>query len=307
MGTRLKPLAMLVLAAVAVAGACGEGGEAATTTAGTWVPVEVEGTLIPARPERIVSASPTATEVLYALGAGDRVVATDLFSNYPPEAAEKALIDGYNISVEAVAAFAPDLVILSFDPGDVQAGLAALQIPTVLFSAPGTLDDVYGQIEALGAATGLGGEAAALIADMRGGVGRVIAAVPAAGEPVTYYYELDPTFYSITSATFIGGLLGSLGMDSIADGNDPDGFGYPQLSAEFILAADPDFILLADVKCCGQTPETVAARPGWGTLRAVAGGRVVSLDDDVASRWSPRLVDLLAAVAEEVHAGAGAG
>lgn len=304
---RYAPVLALVLFGTALAVACGGGGESATSPTGAWVPVEVAGTVIPARPERIVSASPTATEVLYALGAGDRLVATDLFSTYPPAAQEKARIDAYNVSVEALAAFSPDLVILAFDPGDVRAGLAALGVPSLLFSAPATLDDVYGQMAALGAATGLEAEATNLTAEMREGVDRVVASVPPGSGPVTYYYELDPTFYSVTSTTFIGSLLGMLGMESIADGNDPDGFGYPQLSAEFILGADPDVILLADVKCCGQSAETVAARPGWDTLGAVVGGRVIPLDDDVASRWSPRLVDLLAVVVEGVHAPAGAG
>jgi len=305
--TRTALVVVLVLFSTALAAACGEGSESATTTTGSWVPVEVEGTVIPARPERIVSASPTATEVLYALGAGDRVVATDLFSNHPPAAEEKAQIDAYNVSVEALAGFSPDLVILAFDPGDVQAGLAALGVPSLLFSAPTTLDDVYGQMAALGAATGLEAEAASLTVEMREGIEAVVASVPAADGPVTYYYELDPTFYSVTSTTFIGSLLGMLGMESIADGSDPDGLGYPQLSPEYILEVDPDFILLADTKCCGQSAETVAVRPGWDTLGAVVAGRVITLDDDVASRWSPRLVDLLAAVVEGVYAPVGAG
>ena len=98
------------------------------------------GSTIPARPERIVSASATHTEILYAIGAGDRVVATDLFSNYPPRGRATEKIDAFNLNVEAVAALDPDLVILSFDPGDAVAGLADLGIPAILFpTAPATL------------------------------------------------------------------------------------------------------------------------------------------------------------------------
>ncbi len=127
-----------------------------------------------------------------------------------------------------------------------------------------------------------------------------MASIPAFDDAPTFYHELDPTFYSVTSSTFIGEIYGLLGLVDIADAADPDGYGYPQLSAEYIIEQDPDFIFLADTKCCGQNAETVAARPGWDRLTAVEEGRIVELDDDVASRWGPRIVDLLATVAEAV-------
>ena len=119
-------------------------------------------------------------------------------------------------------------------------------------------------------------------------------------EALTYYHELDPTFFTVTSATFIGQVYTLLGLDNIADPADADGYGYPQLSAEYIVEQDPDLIFLADTKCCGQTPETVAARPGWSELTAVTTGAIVPLDDDVASRWGPRVVDFLRTVATKV-------
>src|SRR5262249_14377104 len=118
----------------------------------------------------------------------------------------------------------------------------------------------------------------------------------------TYYYELDQTYYSVTSTTFIGRVLGLLGLKSIADsakGAAASG-GYPQLSAEYILKADPDYVFLADTKCCKQSRATVAKRPGWSTLNAVRDGRVVPLDDDIASRWGPRVVDLLRTVSAAI-------
>ena len=118
-------------------------------------------------------------------------------------------------------------------------------------------------------------------------------------QPLTYYYELDQTYYSVTSDTFIGRLLGLLGMKSIADsakGAAASG-GYPQLSAEYILDANPDFILLADTLCCHQSAASVARRPGWSGLTAVKAGHVIALNDDIASRWGPRIVDLLRTVA----------
>ncbi len=304
--TRSGSWVALALAVALAAAACGAGAGPAdiATTAGGF-PVEVEGTVIPAAPQRIVSASASHTEILYALGAGERVVATDQFSDFPAAAEATPKLDAFNLGVESVAAFTPDLVVLSYDPGELRAGLAALGIPTLLFAPPLTLADAYAQMRALGAATGLEAEAEALVAGIEAEVARLASTMPAREEPLTYYYELDPTLYSLTSETFVGGLLSLLGLESIADAADAAGTGYPQLSAEFVLAADADFVFLADTKCCGQSPETLAARPGWGSLQAVAGGRVVALDDDVASRWGPRLVDLLAAVAAAVAAGGG--
>ncbi len=306
--TLTAPWVALVLLAVLVAAACGaRSGEADTTAvAAGGFPIEVAGTVIPVSPQRIVSASASHTEILYAIGAGEEVVATDQFSDYPPAAASTRKFDAFNLAVETVAAFEPDLVVLSFDPGDLQSGLAALGIATLLFAPPETLGDVYRQVDALGAATGRAPAAAALAEGMAEEVGRLVAAVPTRGEAPTYYYELDPTLYSLTSRTFVGGMLALLGLESIADAAE-DGSGYPQLSPEFILAADPDFILLADTRCCGQSASTLAERPGWATLAAVAAGRVVELDDDVAQRWGPRVVGLLAEVAAAVYGEAATG
>ena len=293
---RSAPWTALALSFVALAAACG--GETAPGT-GSF-PADVGGTRIPAYPERVVSAAASHTEILYAIGAAEQLVATDQFSDYPAAAAATPKLDAFNLGVEAVAAFAPDLVVLSFDPGDLQAGLTALGIPTLLLAPPPTLEDVYGQIDALGEATGHPAEASALVREMAAEVARLAAAVPGGAATPTYYYELDPTLYSLTSGTFVGGLLAVLGLENIADAAD-DGTGYPQLSPEYVLAADPDYILLADTRCCGQSARTVADRPGWGSLQAVAGGRVVELDDDVAQRWGPRVVELLAVVAEAVY------
>ena len=119
--------------------------------------------------------------------------------------------------------------------------------------------------------------------------------------PLTYYHELDPTYFSATSKTFIGQVYSLLGLKNIADPADADGSGYPQLSAEAIIAANPDMVFLADTKCCQQTAQTVAARPGWNVITAVKDGGVVPLDDDIASRWGPRIVDYLRSVAAAVN------
>ena len=291
--------------------ACGDTAPVATATTGPPAeaapfPREVLGTTIPSPPQRILSASATHTEILYALGAGDRIVAVDLFSDYPAAAAEKEQIDAFNLNVEAVAAFDPDLVILSFDPGDAVAGLEALGIPTLLFpTAPATLEDAYAEWAAVGAAVGADPEAAELISAAEAEIEAMLARIPNGGTSPTYYHELGEDLYSITSETFIGSIYALAGLQNVADPADDAGFGYPQLSAEYLLTADPDFIFLADTVCCGQSVATLAARPGWETLTAVATGRVVELDDSLASRWGPRITEFLELVVSSVYAPAG--
>lgn len=247
--------------------------------------------------QRIVSISPTGTEILFAIGAGDRVVAVDQFSYYPPEAPVTDL-DGWNPNVEAIAAYEPDLVVLQTN-GDLIASLEALGIAVLAHDAPFVFDDVYDQIAQFGEVTGQTDEASQLIADMQSQIDELIEAAPDA-EGLSYFHELDNTLYSVTSGTFIGQVYGLFGLVNVADPADADGsaFGYPQLSDEFVVDADPDVIFLADTLCCAQSAETVASRPGWDQLSAVQNGRVVELNDDIVSRWGPRLVDFIAAISD---------
>ena len=286
----LGPLLVVVIAA------CG-GAKASSAMSG--VPAAAE----PAGHERIVSISTVATEMLFAIDAGDRVVAVDSMSNYPAEAPTTDL-SGYQPNVEAILGFAPDLVVLSYDPGDVVAGLEAAGVATLLQGAAYTLADTYDQITALGAITGDVDEAAALVAGMQSEMAELAASVRERDEPLSYYHELDDTLYTVTSSTFIGEVYALAGLVNAADAADPDGasWGYPQLSAEYLLDADPDLIFLADTRCCSQTAVTVAERPGWETLTAVTNGAVVELDDDVASRWGPRVVDLFRVIVDSVNA-----
>lgn len=244
---------------------------------------------------RIVSISPTATEMVFAIGAGDQVVAVDQFSYYPEEAPVTDL-DGWNPNIEAIASYDPDLVLMQTS-GDVDASLEALGIEVWAHDAPFAFEDVYVQIESLGDVTGQAAEAAAVVTDMRARIDELIAAAPDASG-LTYYHELDNTLYTVTSGTFIGQVYGLFGLANVADPADADGsaWGYPQLSDEYLVDADPDIIFLADTVCCGQDAQTVAARPGWDQLTAVQAGRIVELNDDIVSRWGPRLVDFIAAI-----------
>jgi len=253
----------------------------------------------PAPARRIVSMSPTATEMLFAIGAGSQVVAVDSNSNYPKEAPRTDL-SAYQPNLEAIAGYKPDLVVYSDDPGELAAGLRKLGIKALAEPAATSLDDTYAQLDQLGRATGHVAEAGKLTATMKAEIAKIVAA----GRPerhLTYYHELDKNLYTATSRTFIGQLYSLLGLENIADAADKDKSGYPQLSAEYVVKADPDLIFLADTKCCGQSARTVAARDGWDQITAVKSDGVVELDDDVASRWGPRVVDFLKIIAAKAN------
>lgn len=241
--------------------------------------------------DHIVSISPTATEILFAIGAGDQVVAVDDQSNYPTDA-PKSELTSYQPNVEAIAKYEPDLVVSSSDDPDLVDGLDKLGIPVLVQKAAVEVTDVYSQIRQLGKRTGHVKEATSLVHDMRSEIDAI--SVKAKDRAtLSAYWELDPTYYSVTSQTFIGKLLGLANVTTIADKAQSDVADYPQLSSEFIVSADPDLVLLADTKCCQQTATTIGARAGWGGMKAVTTGNVVALDDDVASRWGPRIVELL--------------
>jgi iron complex transport system substrate-binding protein len=272
-----------------------------TATASSSFPVSVtaaNGTVkVSKKPTAIVSLSPTATEMLYAVGAGSQVKAVDNDSDFPAQA-PRTKLSGFTPNIEAIVAEKPDLVVISFDSSVVTKRLAAFSIPVLYLPAPTALSGVYSEFDQLGKVTGHEQQARHEVAALRSQVSQIVAAAPHHTKPLTYYYELDQTYFSATSTTFIGRLLGLLGMKSIADaakGALASG-GYPQLSAEYILKANPDYIILADTICCHQDAATVTKRPGWTSLTAVKEHHVIGLNDDIASRWGPRFVDLLRTV-----------
>ena len=251
---------------------------------------------IAAEPGRIISLSATATESLFAIGAGDQVLAVDDQSNYPEEAPVTDL-SGFQPNIEAIAGYEPDLVIAAYDPGGLVDGLERLGIPVLLQDAAPDLDAAYAQIETLGAVTGRVEEAREAADAMEAEIDELIASAEGAAG-LSVYHELGLDFYSATSNTFIGSIYERLGLENIADEAEKAGSDYPQLSAEHIVSSNPDLIVLADTKCCGQTAATVAKRPGWKQIDAVADGNVVEADDDITSRWGPRTVEFVALVVD---------
>ena len=252
---------------------------------------------IKSQPKAIISLSATATEMLYAIGAGPQVKAVDKYSNYPKNAPITNL-NGFSVSAEALAKYKPDLVVVSYDPASFRAQMAKLKIPVLYDPAAPTLAVAYEQYIGLGKATGHLQQALNEVKDLKSRIAAIVKSTPRATAGSTYYWELDPTYYSVTSSTFMGQLMSLLGLTSIADtvGVNSNG-GYPQLNSEFILQANPTYIFLADSKCCQASAQTVAARPGWSAMSAVANHRILTLDDDIASRWGPRIVILLQQVA----------
>ena len=276
------------------------------TTSGSFPVTVGSGTsavTIASRPTRIVSLSPTATEDLYAIGAGAQVVAVDKNSDYPTTVPSTKL-DAYNLNAEAVAAYHPDLVIESALTTSQLHSLKLLGLTVLDQEAANNLTEAYAQITDLGKATGHVAAASALAQSMQTQIASIVSSTPKPTGTATYYYELDQTYYSETSSTFIGQLFKLLGLSNIADsasGAAASG-GYPQLNGEFIIKANPSYIFLADTLCCAQSAKTVGARPGWSVLSAVKGGRIVALNDDIASRWGPRVVDLLQTIAAAMKA-----
>lgn len=292
----LVPLSVFVLVGALVAG-CGGGQNAAPSggASGGGFPVTVKAAngavRIPARPKRIISLSAADTEMLYAIGAGPQVAAVDELSDYP-KGTPRTKLSGFKPNAEAIIAKNPDLVVVSDDMNGIVAALTKVKIPVIQAPAATKLDDSYAELDQLGRATGHAAQAAKVAANMKKGIADAVAKVKKPAKPLTYYHELDPSFHSVASNTFIGQVYGLFGLRDIADKAKERAGGYPKLSAEYVAEADPDLIFLADTKCCGQTVATLGKRPGWADLTAVRKGDVVPLDDDIASRWGPRVVDL---------------
>jgi iron complex transport system substrate-binding protein len=247
------------------------------------------------RPQRIVSLSPTATESLFAIGAGRQVIAVDDQSDYPRNA-PRTTLSGFIPNAEAIVAYRPDLVVAEGDRKGLAEVLRRVGIPLVLHTAPATFKGAYQQIRQLGLVTGHARKAVALVRSLKARINRIVARVRPTASRLSVYHELTPDLYSATSKTFVGKVYAALGLRNIADAADAVGTGYPQLSAEYVVSANPDLIVLADTVCCGQKPSTVAARPGWDRVNAVRTGSIVRVHDSIASRWGPRLVDFFRAM-----------
>ena len=323
-GARAAALAAAV-AAVVLAG-CGSSGSSSTSTstsasassaapsvsaAAATFPVTVTAAngavTIKSRPARIVSLDPTSTEDLYAIGAGPQVVAVDQDSNYPA-GVPKTGLSGLTPNIEAIAKYNPSLVVASQNSGGLVSGMTKLGIPVLIEPAVATLDAAYAQIQQVGEATGHAAQAATVVTSMKQQIAADVGKAGTAHKGATYYWELSASpYYSAASSTFIGQVVGLFGLKNIADAaSKPADGGYPQLSQEYIVTAKPQIIFLADNEAAdgGQSPAVVAKRPGWSGIPAVQNNEIIGLNDDIASRWGPRLPLLVAEIAaaiEQLH------
>ena len=319
-----KLAAVTAIAAAAVLAGCAS---AASTPAGTTsgpsapAPAATAGSAFPvtlttangpvtikARPARIVSLAPTATEDLYAVGAGTQVVAVDQNSDYPVTA-KRTKLSGLTPNLEAIAKYQPDLVISYQNANGLVANLTKLGIPVLIEAPATTLNDAYAQLDQIGQATGHLAQAHQTVTSMKAQIAAVVKRAGSSHPDLTYYWELTANpYYSVTSSTFIGQIVALFGLKNIADPADKasDG-GYPQLSAEYIVKAQPQIIFLADNQPAdgAQTPAVVSKRPGWSAIPAVKDDEVIGLNDDIASRWGPRLPQLVAEIAQAVERASG--
>ena len=249
-------------------------------------------------PRRIVSLSPTATETLYAIGADKQVIAVDDQSDYPKRA-PKTKLSGFTPNVEAIAAYKPDLVVISYAPKGFAEALAKANIRVLLQSFGISFKDAYAQMLELGRVTGHLAAARDLVSRMKARIAKLVDAAPK--RSLAVYNELSPDYYSATSDSIIGEILKLFGLRNLADAGNSSGSGAVQLSAEHIVSSNPDLIVLADTRCCGQSRAKVAARPGWNTIAAVRRGAIAVVDDSIASRWGPRLVNFVNAVSSAMR------
>ena len=252
-----------------------------------------------APPERIVSAAPSTTELAFAVGLGDKVVAVDKFSNYPPEAASRTSIGSYiDPDLETILGADPDLVLVTdVHLAELVPALDKQGVPTLVLSAK-NIEGVLLNLLVLGRVAGDEAKADQVVADLRTRIAAVETRV-AGSDPVSVFYELDPSLFTTGPGTFIDDLIRRAGGHNIAAAaTEP----YPQLSAEEVIAVDPAVILLAD-EAAGVTPQAVATRSGWAKLSAVTSGRIVVIDPDIGSRPGPRVVDALELIAATLHPG----
>jgi iron complex transport system substrate-binding protein len=286
---RAIPIAMV---AIVFASVLASPANAAATKYPLTVKFGGYSTTIAKKPTKIISLSPSATEIFYAIGAGSQILAVDNLSNYPANTPVSE-ISAFEPSVEAILAKKPDLVLLSIDSTkapQIRNALVKLGIPVLMEKAPSTLKDVYAENTLLGRVTDRQAGAVKLNASMAKSIKDILAKAKKSSK-IRIFHELDDTYFSATSNTFIGKVYKSFGVVNIADAAaGADNSGYPQLSAEYLLKSDPQVIFLADAQY-GVAADSVSKRAGWSQISAVKNKKIVELPADIPSRWGPRLVD----------------
>jgi iron complex transport system substrate-binding protein len=292
---------LLVVGLVCAAGAPVASASPKSAEAQAAYPVTVhsgDGTVrIASRPDRILCLSASATQMLYAIGAGSQVVGVDKYSTYPPDA-PRTKFTGYESSAEDYLYLKPDLVIFAFQTGTLVQQLQTLHIPVLLLPPATSIANVDSQLAELGTATSHEAGARSVQSSLQAHLAAAVRGAGDAGRGRTYYIEIDPTYYTATSATFIGAEFSLFGMRDIAN-SAGHGSAYPQISAEYVLKENPDYVFLADTVCYQQDASTFAHRPGFSVLGAVKLHHVIGVNDSVASQWGPHTIETFVGVVEK--------
>lgn len=271
-------------------------GEPLVTTIPATVPIEPPPAgVVP----RVVSMSGSHTDMLFAMGAGDLVVAVALENNSVAEAApleDLALELQTSLLGELAAAYDPTLVIVGTDEPGALAAIGASALPLYAGEPAATLAEIYRQITDLGDLVDRTADAAALVERMQADVAEIIADLgPLVDAGLTFFHEVDPTLVTFDDSSFLVGLLAELGLTNVFTTSGDVGF--PQMTADEVIAADPDVITLGDVDCCNVTIDLLRARSGWDQITAVQNGSVAPLTTAQFSEWGPGVVDVLRLVA----------
>jgi iron complex transport system substrate-binding protein len=243
-----------------------------------------------ASPKRIISLSPGATEVLYAVGASDRIVATDRFSDFPEAAKTTPKLEYSNPSPEVAVGHTPDLVVMATRQKAQVPQFRDLRLTVLYLEEPTSIQGVLDQITMLGRLTERSSEAERLVASMRQRIDAVTSKVANVTSGPRVFYEVSPDLYTASPETFIGSSLRLLKAQNIAQGART---AFPQLSAETVIGANPEVVILSDGESAKQDVETVSSRPGWADVAAVKSKRIFPIDPNLANRPGPRVVEAL--------------
>jgi iron complex transport system substrate-binding protein len=258
---------------------------------------------IPSTPQRIVSLAPSTTEIAAALGLSQRLVAVDTFSDFPAEVKSLAKVNTSPLNLEQVVSLKPDLVLAAgiTSPDDVKK-ISDLKLSVLVVGAPATtFDSVFADILMVGKATGTDARATSITDSMKQKLEAVKAKINTAKSKPKVYWKLDATDpakpYTPGPGSFVDDLIKLAGGTNVAAGAKSP---YAQISAEEVVAANPDVIILSDF-AYGTTVESVKARKGWSAITAVKNNRVLPIDDNLVSRPGPRLMEGVEAAAKLIH------
>ena len=300
-------LTLLVAATAGCGGGDGDGGgggSAASSAATGEGPfpltiTDASGTAVvmASPPGRIISYSPGATEILFAIGAGGRVVAADRFSDYPAAAEALPKLEYLDPDPEAALALEPDLMLFASAQRAQLQQFRDLGMTVLFLPEPDSIEGIYEQIRLLGRLTANVDAAERLAAEMRDRIAVVTDAIAGVEQGPRVFFELSAELYTVAPDTFVGGMLSTLKAHNVAAGAPTS---FPQLSAEAVIDADPEVVLLADAEF-GESLASLAARPGWAGVSAVVNGRVYAIDPDTTNRPGPRIADGIEAIARALY------